>query len=77
MAKFQICAYREDGIDYLSFKKDKEAGVLAVNMLIEKIITRHCQQLGNMKLDDVKEQPLSESQINDVREHMKKMMGEN
>jgi len=79
VAKVLICAYREDGVDYLSFEKDKKAGVLAVNMLIEKIITRHCQQLGDMKLDDVKEQPLSESQINDVREHMKKMMegGEN
>jgi len=92
VADILVRAYKEDGVDYLSFEKKKAeeedfsfektakmASMLAVNMLIEKIITKRCQQLGEMKINDVEEQPLSESQINDVREHMKKMMegGEN
>ena len=92
VAEILVCANREDCVDYLSFKKKKIqeddfsfektaklASTVAVNMIINKIITRHCQQLGDLKLNDVKEQPLSESQIDYVREHMKKMMegGEN
>lgn len=88
-ADIVMCAYREDDVDYLTFsrkrleeadlsieKTTKKAGMTHVNLLIKKIITQVCQQLGNMKLDDVKVQSLSESQINDVKEHMKKMMEE-
>jgi len=73
-ADFSVYVYKEGGTDYVSFKKTNYLAYdTGTNMLISKIIERHCQQLGESKLLESNFQPATASQINDVRAHMEKM----
>jgi len=75
-AKFKVLSYREGDANYISFKKgDPSISQTGINLLIKKIIERHCQVLGEIKAVEFK--PTTTEQINDVIAHMQKMMAGN
>jgi len=77
-ALINIYAYREGETNYLSFQKVVGSADTAPNMLISKVVDKHCQQLGDLKqATEAYDKPVTAEMIDDVLKHMEKFAGDN